>query len=145
MATMRPYLQRIQLSWIAFWIVGTLCGALLMLGVSTLRNSSHDSTALAVGAQNVQESNRSAVINGDSSNHDRRADRIQALGNRSRATTQDGTRSTGSGGLDQAGTQRCYSSSTPIGPGERDLFASGSLLSETCHPAGTGEGPKQAK
>ena len=48
MATMRPLLQQFKLSWIAFWIAGALCGALLMIGISTLRQTSQDSTAPVV-------------------------------------------------------------------------------------------------
>ncbi len=38
MTTMRPYLQRIQLSWLGFWIVGALCGVLLVIGITALRH-----------------------------------------------------------------------------------------------------------
>jgi hypothetical protein len=53
--------------------------------------------------------------------------------------TQTSTSSTGNPGLDPQGTQQCYTPRFPIGPGERDLYASGSLLFEICHMVGPGE------
>ena len=50
MATMRPLLRRVELSWIAFLLVGALCGALVMFGVDALRQSSTDAPAAQVVA-----------------------------------------------------------------------------------------------
>lgn len=50
MTTMRPLLRRVELTWIAFLLVGALCGALAMFGVDALRQSSHDATAPLVAA-----------------------------------------------------------------------------------------------
>ena len=33
MATMRPFLRRVEVSWIGLWLAGALCGVLLMLGI----------------------------------------------------------------------------------------------------------------
>ena len=45
MATMRPYLQRIELKWFGFWLVGALCGVILMVGLNAVQPMSHDSAA----------------------------------------------------------------------------------------------------
>jgi hypothetical protein len=50
MATMRPLLRRVELNWIGFLLLGALCGALVMFGVDTLRQSSHEATAPPVAA-----------------------------------------------------------------------------------------------
>jgi hypothetical protein len=47
---MRPFLRRVELSWIGFLLVGALCGALVMFGVDALRQSGHDATAPVVAA-----------------------------------------------------------------------------------------------
>ena len=44
MATMRPLLRRVELSWICLLLVGALCGAVVTFGVDALRQSSHDAT-----------------------------------------------------------------------------------------------------
>lgn len=53
--------------------------------------------------------------------------------------TQTSTSSTGNSDLDPQGTQQCYTPAFSSGPGERDLSASGSLLSEMCRNVGPGE------
>jgi hypothetical protein len=48
-------------------------------------------------------------------------------------------------GLDPQGAERCDTPSFSSGPGERDLFASGSKFFETCRMVGPGEGTDSAK
>jgi hypothetical protein len=59
--------------------------------------------------------------------------------------TQPSSSLPGNPGLDPQATQRCDTPAFSSGPGERDLFASGSLLFETCRMVGPGEGTNSAK
>jgi hypothetical protein len=54
--------------------------------------------------------------------------------------TQTSTSLSGNPGLDPQATERCYTPAFSIGPGERDLFASGSMFVETCRMVSPGEG-----
>ncbi len=48
MATMRPYLRRIDPGSIGLWAIGVLCGALLMVGVNAVHHTSHPATLASV-------------------------------------------------------------------------------------------------
>ncbi len=45
MATMRPYLRRIDPGAIGLWAIGVLCGALLMFGANAVHHTSHPATS----------------------------------------------------------------------------------------------------
>ncbi len=51
MATMRPYLRRVEVGWIGFWLAGALCGVLLMVGIGALHHTKQDTTATVALAQ----------------------------------------------------------------------------------------------
>jgi prolipoprotein diacylglyceryltransferase len=45
MMTMQSFLRRVEVRWIGLWLAGAVCGVLLMIGISTLREPSHTSSA----------------------------------------------------------------------------------------------------
>jgi hypothetical protein len=69
MTTMRPLFRRVELSWIGFLLVGTLCGALLMFGADALRQSTHNVSAPVVAAPAAisvpVESRRASMVSAD--------------------------------------------------------------------------------
>ncbi len=63
MATMRSYRRRFNPTWIGLWVIGVLCGALLMVGVNTVHRSSHPQPPVAVVSNSANTSAVTSVTN----------------------------------------------------------------------------------